>query len=73
MMVYSILKYVLFLACFGVSFYALSAVKFDTFCSVHQPRKVVVLMFLLSLVLGYWVSQAVLDLTLYTGLGGMYV
>ena len=72
-MTYSILKYLLYIACFGMSFYAMSSIQFDRFCSVKQPRKVVILMFLLSLVLAYLASQAILDLTIYNGLGGSYV
>ncbi len=69
-MTFSILKYLLFVLCFGMSFYAVSAIQFDRFCSVKQARKVVVLMFLLSLVLAYLATQAILDLTVYNGLGG---
>ncbi len=69
-MTFSILKYFLFVLCFGMSFYAVSSIQFDRFCSVKQARKVVVLMFLLSLVLAYLSTQAILDLTIYNGLGG---
>lgn len=69
-MTFSILKYLLFVLCFTMSFYAVSSIQFDRICSVKQPRKVVVLMFLLSLVLAYLATQAILDLTIYNGLGG---
>lgn len=72
-MTYAILKYILFIVCFGLSFYAVSSLQFDKFCSVKQPRKVVVLLFLLALVLAYLASQAILDLTIYNGFGGSYV
>lgn len=45
-MTYAILKYILFIVCFGLSFYAVSSIQFDKFCSVKQPRKVVVLLFI---------------------------
>ena len=56
-----------------LGFYAVSSIQFDKFCSVKQPRKVVVLLFLLALVLAYLASQAILDLTIYNGFGGSYV
>lgn len=46
-MSYSVLKFVIFLVCFGVSFYACSAIEFQKFMKVREPRKVVVLLFLL--------------------------
>ncbi|MBP3851282.1 MAG: DUF1146 domain-containing protein [Erysipelotrichaceae bacterium] len=69
-MTYSVLKYIVFLMCFGLSFYAVSSIQFDRFCSVRQPRKVIVLMFLLSFALAYISSQAILDLTIFNGFGG---
>ncbi len=58
------------LVCFGVSFYACSAIEFQKFMKVREPRKVVVLLFLLSLSLAYVASQAILELTIYNGFGG---
>ncbi|EOS59531.1 hypothetical protein C815_02114 [Firmicutes bacterium M10-2] len=69
-MSYSVLKFLIFLVCFGASFYACSAVQFEKFMKVHQPRKVVVMLFLISLALAYLTSQAVLELTIYNGFGG---
>lgn len=69
-MAYSILKYLLFVVCFGASFYAISSIQFDKICNVRQPRRVIVLMFILSFVLAYLATQAILDLTIYNGLGG---
>ena len=69
-MTYAFLLYFVFILCFGLSFYALSGVKFDKFCSVKEPRKAVVLLFLLSFVLAYLASEAVLQLTIYNGFGG---
>ncbi len=66
-MSYSVLKFVIFLVCFGVSFYACSAIEFQKFMKVREPRKVV---FLLSLSLAYVASQAILELTIYNGFGG---
>lgn len=69
-MTYSILKYLIFILCFGFSFYALSGVQFDKFVSVKQPGKAMALLFLLSFVLAYLASQGVLQLTIYNGFGG---
>lgn len=69
-MVYAVVKYVVFLMCFGLSFYGISAIRFEVFCSVKQPQKVTVLMFVLSFVLAYIAAQAVLDLTILNGFGG---
>lgn len=69
-MVYSVIKYIIFFMCFGLSFYAISAIRFEKFCSVKQPQKVTLLMFLLSLALAYLSCQAILDLTIMNGLGG---
>lgn len=66
-MVYSILQYALFLACFAASFYALSNVQFEKFCRVQQPGKIYVLLFLLSLIMAYLASQAILSLTVFNG------
>ena len=69
-MTYAFLRYFVFILFFGLSFYALSGVQFDKFCSVKEPRKAVVLLFLLSFVLAYLASEAVLQLTIYNGFGG---
>ena len=42
----SIIEIILFVVCFILSFYALSAVRFEAFCRVKQPSKVTLLMFL---------------------------
>ena len=69
-MTFAIIQYVVFFACFGLSFYAISSIQFDKICSVKNPKKVQVLMFLLSLALAYVSSQAILQLTLYNGFAG---
>ncbi len=66
-MTYYIVRFIVFLLCFGLSFYALSGVQFDKFVNVKQPAKAVALLFLLSFVLGFLASQAVLELTLFNG------
>lgn len=63
-----IVKILVFFAFFGVSFYAVSCIRFDKFCRVVPPVKVQLLMFLLSLCLAYLATQAVLDLTVFNGL-----
>lgn len=69
-MVVSVIQYFVFFVCFGLSFYAISSIQFDKVCSVKNPKKVQVLMFLLSLVLAYLSSQAILQLTIYNGFVG---
>ena len=69
-MSFAFVQYLVFFVCFGLSFYAISSVQFDKFCSVKNPKKVQVLMFLLSLVLAYIASQAILQLTIYNGFTG---
>ncbi|MCF0245940.1 MAG: DUF1146 domain-containing protein [Ileibacterium sp.] len=62
------IQLLLFFMMFGISFYALSCVKFDKFCKVNPPARVYVLLFLFSLILGYLSSQAILTLTVFNGL-----
>lgn len=66
-MVASVIQYFVFFACFGLSFYAISSIQFEKVCSVKNPKKVQILMFLLSLALAYITSQVVLQLTIYNG------
>lgn len=68
-MLTSMVELILFIACFGLSFYAISCIDFEKFCRVKQPIKVQILMFLLSLSLAYLSCQAILALTIYNGLG----
>ena len=72
-MTYDIVRFVIFLLCFGLSFYALSGIQFDKFVSVKQPMKAMVLLFLLALVLAYLTTQAILELTIFNGFGGYNV
>ena len=69
-MVYSILQYIVFLVCFVLSLWACSAIQFDKFCKVSQPGKVILLLFLISLVMAYLATQAIFMLTIYNGFGG---
>ncbi len=66
-MVASVIQYFVFFARFGLSFYAISSIQFEKVCSVKNPKKVQILMFLLSLALAYITSQAILQLTIYNG------
>ena len=63
----SVISYLVFFACFGLSFYAISSIQFEKICSVKNPKKVQILMFLLSLCLAYVSSQTILQLTIYNG------
>ena len=66
-MVASVIQYFVYFACFGLSFYAISSIQFEKVCSVKNPKKVQILMFLSSLALAYITSQAILQLTIYNG------
>lgn len=65
---YALVKLLCFAVCFFASFYALSAVKFETFCRVNNPGKVKMLLFLLCLVLAYLSSEAIISITYMNGL-----
>lgn len=69
-MVFLILKYCIFLVCFILSVYACSSIQFEKICKVQKSGKVITLLFLISFVLAYLATQAILDLTIYNGLGG---
>ncbi len=68
-MTYSVLRYALFVACFAASFYACSCIRFEVICKTREPVKVYVLLFLLSLVLAYLATEAILSLTVFNGFG----
>ncbi|MBQ0064609.1 MAG: DUF1146 domain-containing protein [Firmicutes bacterium] len=69
-MTFSVIQYIVFVGCFAISFYALSAIQFEKFCNVRTPAKVITLMFVLSFVLAYLCTQAILNLTILSGFGG---
>ncbi|MGN1276077.1 MAG: DUF1146 family protein [Floccifex sp.] len=69
-MIYSILKFVVFVICFILSIYACSCLQFEKFCKVQFRGKVITLMFILSFVLAYLMTQAIFELTIYNGFGG---
>ena len=69
-MTYSVIQYLVFIACFGLSFYAISSIQFEKICSVKNPKKVQILMFLLSLIMAYLSCQAILQLTILNGVVG---
>lgn len=68
-MSYAIIKLIVFFVCFGISFYAWSAIQFEKIMKVRQPGKLIVMLFLLSLIMGYLSAQAILELTIMNGLG----
>ena len=68
-MTYSVLKYIVFVLCFIMCFYACSGIQFEKFMKVKDPKKSVVLLFILSAVLAFLLTQAVLDLTILNGMG----
>lgn len=68
MSLYPVLRLLCFAVCFGVSFYALSSLKFEKFCHVQNPAKVRMLLFLLTLVLAHLSTEAFMSLTYMNGL-----
>ena len=68
-MVYALLKYILFIVCFAVSMYACSGIQFEKFVKVKEPKKAIILLFIISMVLGSLLSQAILNLTIFNGFG----
>lgn len=63
----SIIRTIVFFCFFGLSFYALSAVRFDKFFKTADKQKFYILMFLLSVSLAWLASQALLSFTIYGG------
>ncbi|MFV0381127.1 MAG: DUF1146 domain-containing protein [Breznakia sp.] len=61
----SVIQIVVYLLSFLFSMYALTSVKFDVLCNVRDPRKVQLLMILLSMALGYLVARFVLDIFIF--------
>ncbi|MBB5183387.1 DUF1146 domain-containing protein [Catenisphaera adipataccumulans] len=68
-MAYTIIKYVIFAGCFGLAFQALSCIQFEKFVDVRQPRKAMLLLFILSFVVAYLMTQGILSLTMYSDWG----
>ncbi len=50
---------------FMLSFWALSAVRFEQLCDVRKPGKVQLLLLLMALALGYLVGQFLFSITYY--------
>lgn len=67
-MQYFLINVSVHLLCFILSFWALSSIRFDYFCDVKKPGKVQMLLFLLSLGLGYIVAQFLLAISVFNGL-----
>lgn len=68
MSTYAIIQLLVFFVMFGLSFYALSSVHYEKICNVRTPAKIYLLLFMLSLIMAYLSTQAILMLTLNNGL-----
>lgn len=66
-MSYAILQISIHLFCVALSYFALSAVRFERFCDVRYPLKIQALLILSSLALGYLAAQLLLTLTVFNG------
>lgn len=63
-----IIRLVVFACMFASSFYALSCIDYAKFCNIRQRQKLYLLLFLLSLCLGWISTECILSLTIYGGL-----
>lgn len=54
-----------YLICYAASFYALSGVRFELFTNVRNPRKVQLLLLLLSAALAYLSAQFIFAFTIH--------
>lgn len=61
-MEYKILSIVVYLFSFTLAFLGLSSVQFEKFCNVKKPVQVQILLFALSMALGYLISQFLMQL-----------
>ncbi len=66
----SIIQYVIFLIMFVLSLWACSAIQFEKFCRKNQTGKIILLLFLLSLIVAKISSDAIFQLTIFNGFGG---
>ncbi|MEG1066186.1 MAG: DUF1146 domain-containing protein [Erysipelotrichaceae bacterium] len=64
-MLYNIVTVVIYISCFGISLYALEAVRFEKLCKVNNPTKVTILLFLFSMALGYLIAEFILGITMF--------
>ena len=67
-MQYFLINVSVHLLSFMLCFWALSGMRFERFCDVSKPGKAQMLLFLLSLGLGYLVAQFLLSISIYNGL-----
>lgn len=56
-MPFKIMSIVVYLFSFTLSFLGLSSIQFEKFCNVKKPIQVQILLFALSMGLGYYVAQ----------------
>lgn len=56
-MTFKIISIIVYLFSFTLSFLGLSSIQFEKFCNVRKPVQVQILLFALSMGLGYFVAQ----------------
>ena len=59
---------IVYIVSFAVSFFALTAVRFDRFCHLQQPWKIHLFIFLLAMAIGWLSAQFILALSIYNGI-----
>ena len=57
MNLYKILSVFIYLFSFSFAFIGLSSIQFEKFCNVKKPVQVQILLFALSMGLGYFIAQ----------------
>ena len=57
---YRVICLIVYLFSFTFSFMGLSSIQFEKFCNVKKPVQVQILLFALSMALGYFVAQFLL-------------
>lgn len=63
-MMYYLIRLVVYLSSFIMSFWALSNIQFEKFTNVSKPGKTQMLLLLLSMALAYLVGQFLLSLSM---------
>jgi uncharacterized membrane protein YwzB len=66
-MTYSILRFALFILCFGLSIWTLFPMRWEVLWKHPDRSRALILLFLLSLILAHLATEAILALTVMNG------
>lgn len=64
----NLIRLLVFLAFFLLSFYALTGIRFEKFYQIRNRQKFYIFVFLLSVIMAWLACEALLSFTLYGGL-----